>query len=191
MYWMYISWPHVCTFRRLVILPICHLSFVLFSVLIVWRHLSKTTDPKKIVMSSKLQENLIVGSNSSGWCHSAPPTHNKWIQEVLRCITLENIRFSLKGLLNTSYGCPSSFTSSLWVLLQKVTEHLPPPFLFFLPVSVIIIISTLFIYDSVYLTRTFSLHLRVGQVIICHRTIVCYDCWSTHLGSIKYLFNLI
>lgn len=37
------------------------------------------------------------------WTHVSPPTHNKWIHEMLQCITLEKIRFSLKGSLCTSY----------------------------------------------------------------------------------------
>ena len=52
-----------------------------------------------IVFTTRLARRLILLK----WSHSAPPTHNKWIQEVLRCITLEKIWFSLKGSLDTFY----------------------------------------------------------------------------------------
>lgn len=35
--------------------------------------------------------------------HSSPPTHNRWIQEILLCIRLEKIRFSLKYSFKTFY----------------------------------------------------------------------------------------
>lgn len=37
------------------------------------------------------------------WTHSSPPTHNRWIQEVLQCIRLEKIRFSMRGSLKHFY----------------------------------------------------------------------------------------
>lgn len=37
------------------------------------------------------------------WTHVAPPTHNTWIQEILRCLKLEKIRFSLSGSLQAFY----------------------------------------------------------------------------------------
>ncbi len=37
------------------------------------------------------------------WSHSSPPTHYKWIQDILQCITLEKIRLSLKGSLSSFY----------------------------------------------------------------------------------------
>ena len=33
------------------------------------------------------------------WKHVSPPTHDRWIQELLQCINLEKIRFSLQGSL--------------------------------------------------------------------------------------------
>ena len=33
------------------------------------------------------------------WIHPSPPTHNRWIQEILYCVKLEKIRFSLNGSL--------------------------------------------------------------------------------------------
>ena len=31
------------------------------------------------------------------WIHPSPPTHNRWIHEIIYCIKLEKIRFSLSG----------------------------------------------------------------------------------------------
>lgn len=54
---------------------------------------------KIIAFSTLLARRLILLK----WSHSTPPIHNKWIQEVLRCVTIEKIRFSLKGSLDTFY----------------------------------------------------------------------------------------
>ena len=35
------------------------------------------------------------------WKHVSPPTHNSWIREILRCVQLEKLRFSLKGSLTS------------------------------------------------------------------------------------------
>lgn len=35
------------------------------------------------------------------WKHSSPPTHDSWIKEILQCMTLEKMRYSLKGSLRT------------------------------------------------------------------------------------------
>lgn len=37
------------------------------------------------------------------WTHPLPPTHNRWIHEILQCIRLERIRYSLKGCLDVFY----------------------------------------------------------------------------------------
>ncbi|KAF3833170.1 hypothetical protein F7725_026835 [Dissostichus mawsoni] len=38
------------------------------------------------------------------WIHSSPPTHNRWIHEILYCVRLERIRFSLSGSLTTFHN---------------------------------------------------------------------------------------
>ena len=35
------------------------------------------------------------------WKHTSPPTHNRWIKEVLYNIKLEKLRFSIKGSAET------------------------------------------------------------------------------------------
>ena len=35
------------------------------------------------------------------WKHTSPPTHDQWIQNVLQCLQLEKLRFSLKGSLKS------------------------------------------------------------------------------------------
>lgn len=61
------------------------------------------------------------------WTHSSPPTHNKWIHEALRCITLEKITFSSKGLLDTVYKIWqlfSAYTDSLTISAETSNRHL-------------------------------------------------------------------
>lgn len=61
------------------------------------------------------------------WTHSSPPTHNKWIHEALRCITLEKITFSLKGLLETVYKIWqlfSAYTDSPTISAETSNRHL-------------------------------------------------------------------
>lgn len=61
------------------------------------------------------------------WTHSSPPTHNKWIHEALRCITLEKITFSLKDLLDTIYKIWqlfSMYTDSLTISAETSNRHL-------------------------------------------------------------------
>ncbi|KAF3856803.1 hypothetical protein F7725_017526 [Dissostichus mawsoni] len=38
------------------------------------------------------------------WIHSSPPTHNRWIHEILYCVRLERIKFSLRGSLTTFHN---------------------------------------------------------------------------------------
>ena len=35
------------------------------------------------------------------WIHPSPPSHNRWIHEILYCIKLERLRFSLRGSLES------------------------------------------------------------------------------------------
>ena len=35
------------------------------------------------------------------WKHASPPSHSRWIKEVVHCLKLERIRFSLRGSLKT------------------------------------------------------------------------------------------
>ena len=53
------------------------------------------TSKQVIAFSTLLARRLILLK----WTHPAPPTHNRWIHEILHCIRLERIRFSLKGSL--------------------------------------------------------------------------------------------
>lgn len=35
------------------------------------------------------------------WIHASPPTHDQWIRDVLQCLQMEKLRFSLKGSLKS------------------------------------------------------------------------------------------
>ncbi|KAJ4946590.1 hypothetical protein JOQ06_024254 [Pogonophryne albipinna] len=43
------------------------------------------------------------------WIYSSPPTHNRWIHEILYCVRLERIRFSLRGALSTFHDTLQPF----------------------------------------------------------------------------------
>ncbi|KAF3842858.1 hypothetical protein F7725_001707 [Dissostichus mawsoni] len=62
----------------------------------VW--LSSVEEAKKYLAAK--QRRLILLK----WIHSSPPTHNRWIHEILYCVRLERIRFSLRDSLTTFHN---------------------------------------------------------------------------------------
>ncbi len=50
------------------------------------------------------------------WKHTSPLTHDRWIKEILECIKLEKLRYSLKGSLATF--CKT------WILLLNYINSL-------------------------------------------------------------------
>lgn len=118
---------------------------------------------KVIAFSTLLARRLILLE----WPHSSPPTHNKWIQETLRCITLEKIR--LKGSLNTFYKTWQPFlehTDSLSIIAKtnwaypSPTHHpvSPSP-----TITMFIIIINLLI--SIYLNFYFFYFLELSWAV--------------------------
>lgn len=54
-----------------------------------------TTTQRVIAFTTLLARRAILLK----WKHVSPPTHDRWIQDLLQCINLEKIRFSLQGSL--------------------------------------------------------------------------------------------
>ena len=55
-----------------------------------------TNSAQRIIAFTTLLARRLILLN---WIHPLPPSHNRWIHEILYCIKLEKIRFSLNGSL--------------------------------------------------------------------------------------------
>ena len=51
------------------------------------------------------------------WKHASPPTHDQWVRDVLQCLQMEKLRFTLKGSLK-------SFRTT-WDPLLDLIKELP------------------------------------------------------------------
>ncbi|KAJ4924308.1 hypothetical protein JOQ06_000548 [Pogonophryne albipinna] len=63
------------------------------------------TSKRVIAFTTLLARRLILLK----WIYSSPPTHNRWIHEILYCVRLERIRFSLRGALSTFHDTLQPF----------------------------------------------------------------------------------
>lgn len=58
------------------------------------------------------------------WTHSSPPTHNRWIVEVLQCIRLEKIRYSLRSSLKAFHKIWQPFLAHIDTLaINEETDN--------------------------------------------------------------------
>lgn len=102
---------------------------VLFSIFPI-HGLSKSSQ-HTIALSSLLARRLILLK----WTHASPPTHNKWIYEMLQCIALERIRSPWGRTLCTFYEMWQPFVNyvdsltidvivrELLMMIKCLTEH--------------------------------------------------------------------